>query len=577
MVTIERQAEQWIIPERNREVEARLQSELDVSALVASVLVRRGLHEPAVADEFLNPSLDRLGDPRLLPDYDLARDAIFGAKERGELIFIHGDYDADGITSAAILDRFLTKIGCKVKTHVPHRMKEGYGIHQMAVTAAHAAGAKLFLTCDCGISAFEPVKMAVEAGMKVVVTDHHHVGNELPAAIAVMNPHRASSQYPFKDLCGAGVVFRLCEGLARELGLPVDKYRDNFLDLAAIGTVADVMPLIGENRIIAHFGLQRLGEGRKAGLRALMKEADIQPPLRSHNIGFGIGPRLNAAGRIDDAALALQLVQSTNDLEATSLAKQIEIVNTQRKVEQQRIVDEAIERVMETGAHEKNVIILADSGWHPGIVGIVAGRLVEQFRRPVFVLNIDEEKGVIKGSGRSIPTFHLAEAILAHPDLFLSGGGHAMAAGCSFEQDRYEEVLETLDAFAGNILSPEDFIPVRRVDGEVEPSEINLRSVQELSKLEPFGMGNPTPQFVARDIDMVMKTPTKSPQHVRLTLRKAKGPAFAAMAFGLGVRMENIEPNTRMDVAFEACVDTWNGRESVKWHVRDYVTTRGNS
>jgi len=573
MVTIERPAEKWLVPTRDFAVEAVLQRELGVSALVASVLVHRGLSDVHEADEFLNPDLDRLGDPTLLPDYAEARDAIFAARERGELIYIHGDYDADGITSAAILDRFLTKIGCKVHTHVPHRMKEGYGIHKMAVEAAREAGAKLFLTCDCGVAAFEPVRLAHEAGMKIVVTDHHHVGDDIPReAVAVMNPHRPESKYPFAELCGAGVVFRLCEGLTKELGMPVDKYRDNFLDLAAIGTVADVMPLIGENRIITHFGLMRLGEARKAGLRALMEVADIKPPLRSSNIGFGIGPRLNAAGRIDDAALALQLVQATDDLEATQLAKQIEIVNTQRKVEQQRIVEEAVERVIETGAHEKNIIILADPGWHPGIVGIVAGRLVEQFRRPVFVLNVDEEKGVIKGSGRSIPRFHLAEAILAHPDLFLSGGGHAMAAGCSFEQDRYEEVLEKLDAFAGSVLSPDDFIPVRKLDGEVEPSEITLRSVQELSKLEPFGMGNRTPEFVARDIDLVLKAPTKSPEHVRLTLRKGSGPAFTAMAFGIGKRFEEVDPGSKIDVVFEACVDTWNGRESVKWHVRDFVT-----
>lgn len=561
----------WIIPERDEAAEAVLQRELGVSSLVAAILVRRGIIDPKAADEFLNPSLDRLGDPSLLPDYAAARDAILGARERKELIFVHGDYDADGITSAAILDRFLRKVGCNVVTHVPHRMKEGYGIHAMAVEAAREAGAKLFLTCDCGIAAHEQVQMAREAGMTVVVTDHHHVGEVLPDAAAVMNPHRADSRYPFSELCGAGVVFRLCEGLAVELGFPKDKYHDNFLDLASIGTIADVMPLIGENRIIATFGLKRLGEARKVGLKALMREAQIEPPLRSSAVGFGIGPRLNAAGRIADAALALKLVLSTDETEAGELARQVEQVNAERKAEQQRIIDEAAERVVATKAHERNIIILADPGWHPGIVGIVAGRLVEQFRRPVFVMNVDEEKGVIKGSGRSITKFHLAEAIQAHPDLFLSGGGHAMAAGCSFEQDRYEEVVETLDRYAGSMLTPEDFVPVRNVDVLVDPAEVTKKSIEEMARLEPFGYGNPTPLFAARGLQAVQITPTKNPAHARLTLRSGRGGAISAMGFGLGATLQSVRPGSSMDVLFEACIDRWQGLETLKWHLRDFM------
>ncbi len=560
----------WQVAVRDHAAEAILCKELGVSRLVASILVHRGISDPKDAEEFLNPDLARLGSPTLLPDYAAARDAIMGARERKELIYIHGDYDVDGITSAAILDRFLRKIGCQVKTHVPHRMKEGYGIHEMAVTAAHEAGAKLFLTCDCGISAFEPVRMAREAGMAVVVTDHHHVGDIIPEAEAVVNPHRPDSKYPFSELCGAGVVFRLCEGLSDELGMPRDKYRDNFLDLAAIGTVADVMPLIGENRIITHFGLQRLAEGRKVGLRALMREANVTAPLRSSSIGFGLGPRLNAAGRIDDAALSLQLVLCTDENEANELAQKLEVVNTQRKTEQNRIIDEAADRIRETGADQQNVIVLADPGWHPGIVGIVAGRLVEQFRRPVFVLNVDEKNQTIKGSGRSIPKFHLAEAIKAHPELFLSGGGHAMAAGCSFEKGKYQEVVDTLHAYAGTMLTPDDFIPVKRIDAELDPTEITKAAVLEMSKLEPFGFGNPTPQFVARDLEVLSVLPTKNPIHCRASLR-GSGVVAQAMAFNMGERMSSLLVGAKIDALFEAVIDRYNGYETLKWHLRDYV------
>jgi single-stranded-DNA-specific exonuclease len=358
--------------------------------------------------------------------------------------------------------------------------------------------------------------------------------------------------------------------LSDELGMPRDKYRDNFLDLAAIGTVADVMPLIGENRIITHFGLQRLAEGRKVGLRALMREANVVAPLRSSSIGFGLGPRLNAAGRIDDAALSLQLVLCTDEIEATELAQKLEIVNTQRKTEQNRIIDEAADRIRETGADQQNVIVLADPGWHPGIVGIVAGRLVEQFRRPVFVLNVDEKNQTIKGSGRSIPKFHLAEAIKAHPDLFLSGGGHAMAAGCSFEKGKLQEVIDTLHTYGGTMLTPDDFIPVKRIDAELDPTEITKASVMEMSKLEPFGFGNPTPQFVARDLEVLSVLPTKNPIHCRASLR-GSGVVAQAMAFNMGERMSSLLVGAKIDALFEAVIDRYNGYETLKWHLRDYV------
>lgn len=265
----------WIVGERDREAEGNLQRELGIPSLLAAVLVRRGFHEPAAADRFLNPRLDQLHDPRKLPDYEAAKNAILGAKERDELIFVHGDYDVDGVTSAAIFHRFLSRIGCRVHTHVPHRMREGYGIHLSAVEEAKTLGAKLFLTCDCGVGAHEQVEAAKEAGMAVVVTDHHSVGAELPAAEAVINPHRIDSVYPFSELSGAGVVFKLCEGLSREIGLDVANYHRAYLDLAALGTIADVMPLEDENRIIARFGLERLTETKKVGLRALMREASI--------------------------------------------------------------------------------------------------------------------------------------------------------------------------------------------------------------------------------------------------------------------------------------------------------------
>ncbi len=558
----------WLVEDRNPEAEARLCSELGIAPLVASLLVARGYTDPAEANALLHPSLSNFHDPRLLPDYKAAQDAILGARDRKETIFIHGDYDVDGVTSAALLTRFLKKIGCDVITHVPHRMKEGYGIHSNAVDAAAATGAKLFLTCDCGVAAHEQVERARESGMHVVVTDHHSIHGELPAANAVVNPHRADSVYPFEELSGVGVAFKLCEGIVGELGLEKSHYYRAYLDLAALGTVADVMPLVDENRIIAKFGLQQLAETKKVGLKAMKVEAKIEPGtvLTSYHIGFVLGPRLNAAGRVDDAALALRLLLTSDELEASKLAAEIECKNQHRRDEQQRILGEAVELVEEQGAHERNVIVISKQGWHTGIIGIVAGRLVELYRRPTIVLS-EGEDGYCKGSARSIPKFHLADAITAHPEL-LSGGGHAMAAGCSFPKENLQKVADALHEYAGLRLTPEDFIPVMVADAEVKVSEVTRQAVEQLSWLEPFGCANEKPLFVSRNMTLAEVVPTRKPEHVRTLLRSENG-SVSAMGFNMGERITAEMIGRKVDVAFQPMLDEWRGTVNLKWRIQE--------
>lgn len=558
----------WIVSPRDFSAESRLRDKLGISSLVAAVLVARGYSDAEEAESFLNPKLEDLHDPRLLPDYAPAVRAILGAKERNEKIFIHGDYDVDGVTSAALLSRFLTKIGCDVVTHVPHRMKEGYGINVSAVDAAAAAGAKLFLTCDCGVGALEQVDRARAAGMNVVVTDHHSLGDKLPNADAVVNPHRDDSRYPFCELSGVGVAFKLCTGIAMELGIePIHFYRA-YLDLAALGTIADVMPLVGENRIIARFGLQQLSKTKKVGLQAMMAEAKIEPgtALRGYHVGFVLGPRLNAAGRVDDAALALNLLLSADAGEARKIAAEIEQKNQHRRDEQQRILAEAVELVQEQSAHNKNVIVIAKQGWHTGIIGIVAGRLVEMFRRPTFVMSIDGE-GVCKGSARSIPNFHLADAIRAYPDL-MAGGGHAMAAGCAFPHERLGDVVEALHTYAGERLTEEDFIPMMWTDAEVTAEEVNRKAVEELQSLEPFGCENPEPVLIARGVTLAEVAPTKKPEHVRALLR-ADNRTVPAIGFNMGERIKTEMIGQKVDVAFQPALDEWRGTVTLKWQIQD--------
>lgn len=564
----------WIVGPRDRAAEERLQRELGLPSLVAAVLAQRGLSDPAAAHHFLNPSLDDLHPPEALPDFGVARDAILGAREREELIYIHGDYDVDGVTSAAILYRFLSAIKCRVHVHVPHRMKEGYGIHLSAVEEAKALGAKLFLTCDCGIGALDQIAAAREAGMVVVVTDHHTVGHALPDAQAIVNPHRSDSKYPFEELSGAGVVFKLCAGLTKELKHNLEGFYRGFLDLAALGTIADVMPLVDENRIIARFGLARLADTKKVGIQALMRSAQmtLKPgqPLRASDVGWRLGPRINAAGRIDDAAIALRLLLSTQVEEAEAIAEEIEAVNTARKLEQQRVMDEAAARAEADGAHRRNVLIVAGEGWHGGIVGIVAGRLAERYRRPTFVLAVNPETGLARGSGRSIPNFNLAEAIRAFPEL-MEGGGHAMAAGCSFPADRLQAVISALDGYAGERLTAEDFRPTLQADLELEPEEVTFGAVESLSMMEPFGCANPEPSFVSRRMPLAMVRPTKNPVHAQVTLRRRGGSAIPGIAFGLGESLCALDHGCELDVLFAPMVNEYRGMRELKWQVKAFT------
>lgn len=564
----------WVIPERKPEVEARLQSELGVRPLLAAVLAQRGLDDPTTASEFLNPALSQLHDPRLLPDYDAAVREIMGAKERGDLIFIHGDYDVDGVSSTALFSRFLSKIGCSVHTHVPHREREGYGIHKAMVAEAAGLGAKLFLTCDCGISALEQVSAAREAGMRVVVTDHHTVGAELPDAQAVVNPHRKDSEYPFEELSGAGVVFKLCAGIAGELGVPVDSYYRAYLDLAALGTVADVMPLLGENRILAKYGLEQIAKSQKAGIKALIRESKLSERqnggLKAWDISFVLGPRLNAAGRIDDAALALRLLMSTDDAEATKLARTIEDLNERRKAEQQEIVAEAVAQVIETGQQENPVIFVYAEDWHPGLIGIVAGKLAETFHRPAFVATLDPETGRLKGSARSIPGFHLAEAIRANKE-FLDGGGHAMAAGFSADFGHLSSIEEALRAHGLATLTPDDFVKKYVADLEAEPEALDFLSVQELDRMEPFGEANREPLVAVREARIVEIKPTKNPEHVQVFIRFESGETVRAMAFGLGGRLQGLTGGFEADLLVQPGIDEWQGSKRLSWRIKDFA------
>jgi len=571
MGAVETSPPRWSVLPRDLAAEATLERELGIGSLLARVLVARGLTDPAEASRFLKPEIENLHDPRLLPDYDRARDVLLDARDRKLSIFVHGDYDVDGVTSAALFTRYLQNIGCEVTTHVPHRQREGYGIHMMAVEYAKEAGAEVFLTCDCGTAAIAQVELARSHGMRVVVTDHHEVGETLPNAEAVINPHRRDSAYPFAELSGVGVAFKLGLGLTRELGMPEGGYTRAFADLAALGTIADVMPLVDENRIIARFGLGVLPTTRKLGLQALMRKIGIDPGarVRSWDVGFRIGPRLNAAGRVDDARTSLDLLLTTDPEVAYRLAETVDANNQARRDAQQRILDEADAMILADPRGLPMFIVVAAEGWHPGIVGIVAGRIAERYRRPTIVAGIDAESGMCRGSARSVIGFNLAEAIHAFPDL-MQGGGHAVAAGCSFAMDQLPAVQEALDGYARARISEEDLVPQVTADLDVELDELTLESVAELEQLEPFGRHNPEPILLTHGARLESARATRDGKHLQTTWAGPGGTRLDAIGFGMGEGAEALQPGHAYELLFEAKLEEWQGRTKVKLTLRDY-------
>jgi single-stranded-DNA-specific exonuclease len=561
----------WKISETDPIVVELLQRELNLKPIVAKALAARRIESVADAKQFMYAGLESLHSPWSLPDIELAIHQILVAKDAGDTIFLHGDYDVDGITSTTLFYKFLTKIGCKVIPHVPHRIKEGYGIAVEKIEDAAKMGAKLFLTCDCGGSAFEQIDRANELGMKVVVTDHHHV-TQIPNAVAFVNPHREDSQYPFKDICGVGVVFKVCQAIAQRLELPVASFQNAYLDLVALGTIADVMPIIEENRIFVRMGLPLLSKTKKHGLNALYDQSGLKEKaskgLTTYDVGFGIGPRINAAGRIDDAALALELMLAESYENALPIAKQIEQLNIDRRKHSEEVLEQAIQQVLDSNQENDSLVIVSGQGWHPGIVGIVAGRLREKFNRPAFVLTYDEKGQVFHGSGRSIDAFHLAEMIHGHPEL-VSGGGHAKAAGMTIPLAVFPEAKEILKQYAEQLLTGLDLRPELSITAEADFEEIDLSAAEQLQLLEPYGEGNPKPKFVARNVTVESIKPTKNPDHPQLFIRQDGAKAERFSAFNFGEQSESWNCPFQADIVFEIGASEWNGVRRVVWSLKD--------
>lgn len=546
-----------------------LERALKLPAALCRLLAVRGRTTPAAARSFLRPLLTSLHDPALLLGAEVAAQRIVRAIERDEMVVVHGDYDADGISGAALLTHWIRALGGRAEPIVPDRFLHGYDLSRPGVERAAARGASLLVTVDCGIVALEPVLLAAAAGMDVIVTDHHAPGPRLPDALAVVNPNRPGCPYPNKDLCGAGVAFKVGQLVAGALGRPADEAWD-YLDLVAVATVADQMKLRGENRILTRYGLRVLAQTARTGLVALMRSAAMTPgdPVEAGQIAFRIGPRINASGRVGDGGAALRLLLTEDPGEARRLAEELEGNNNERRELERRTAEEALDVLGESYDPARDrAVVVAGEGWHSGVIGIVASRLVERIHRPVVVIALDGEEG--RGSARSIPPFDLHGAISAcseHLDRF---GGHHQAAGLDIRRDRIDAFRQALQAVAWERLGSAEPRPVLRVDAEIGLGEVNLELSRYLRYAGPFGRGNPEPVFMVRGVRFARPPRVLAGGHLKFRMVKS-GTGLGAIGFRLveRVSLEGIADRA-LDVAFTLLENTFRGATRVEARVLD--------
>jgi single-stranded-DNA-specific exonuclease len=550
---------------------ARLAADLRIAPIVARLLCLRGLGDPDAAMRFLNPSLDQLHDPFGLTDMGPAVDRLLRALERHERIAIHGDYDVDGITSTVMLRRALELLGGDVVHFIPDRLRDGYGLQPGAIERLEAERVRLIVSVDCGIRSVEAARRARELDIDLIITDHHEPEESLPPALAVINPRRRDCAYPDKHLAGVGVALKLVQALTVRTGRA--RWLPGFLKIAAIGTLADVVPLIGENRVIAKIGLEGLSRGPNAvGLRALLEASGLAgKALDSYHVGFMLAPRVNAAGRMATPDIAARLLLATEETmadEARALAEQLNAENARRQQEEADIVARArrtIESDPAIGAH--NVLVVAGDGWHRGVIGIVASKLVDAFYKPAVVLSVDGD--VAHGSCRSIPAFDMLRALEGCADLLLRFGGHRQAAGLTIETARLPELRARLTAHANHVLEPDQLMPRLRIDGPLPLRAITADVVNGLAAMEPFGPANPRPVFHASPVELVDGPRVIKERHLSMTLRQ-QGRTFRAIAWRAAERAPFFtEARTALNLAFSLDQNQYQGETFVQLTVAD--------
>jgi single-stranded-DNA-specific exonuclease len=568
----------WIVGEHDDERARKIAAALNVSLVIANLLVARGVLDEDDAVRALRPSLEHLYNPCLMRDMDAAVSRILRAIDNDEKVLIYGDYDVDGTTGTVVLRRALQLLGARQTSfHVPHRFTEGYGIRREILEKAKADGVTLVISVDCGIRAHEPLIWAREAGLDCIVTDHHlpDETEDVPPAVAVLNPNRKNCDYPDKNLAGVGVAFKLVHALLRERGY--ENLVRGFLKMVAIGTVADIAPLVGENRTIVALGLADLPKATNPGLRALMKVAgcDGGKSLRASDLGFRLGPRINAAGRMDAARIVIELFEATDEAEAKRLAEHLDERNRERQIVQSRIVEAAMREMQNEGARDGCVAVIAGEDWHRGVIGLAASKIAERHHLPTIVISLEGETG--HGSARSTEAYHLLDGLEACAELFERFGGHARAAGLVIKREHIAELRRRLNDHASRWISEDDCAPSLHIDAELQAEDITLALAHDIARLEPFGAGWERPVFLTKNLRITTEPRALKDKHLKFHVAGEDGRAFETLWWNCLETSESTLESKRatprcgdsIELAYSIEANSWRDRECVQLIVQD--------
>jgi single-stranded-DNA-specific exonuclease len=563
----------WNLLAADSELSNQLSKDFALHPVVARVLAARGWNQEGEAlGQFLDPKLKNICDPYSMKEMELAVERTVQALKNKEKICIYGDYDVDGVSASALLAGTLQFLGARPQIVIPHRFNDGYGMSVTRVEELGRQGIQLIITVDNGVTAIDPIKRATELGIDVVVTDHHLAGDALPEVAALLNPNRPDAQYPGGALCGAGVAFKFAHALLKKASpseVEGKKFLLDQLDLVALGTIADVVPLVGENRIFARHGLEKILQSKRPGIQALLEVSGYtargSQQLNPEMVGFGLGPRINAAGRTDDATRAFELLLTTDPAKAQQLATHLEHLNRERQKIEKDILEESICAVEELD-QEPSILVVGGQGWHLGVVGIVAARLAEKYSLPAIVLTFEED--LARGSARSIPGFDVYQALKACSSHLVKFGGHAAAAGLQISRNNIEEFRNDINEYTAKTLTEMGEETIIDVDAEVKASEMNWDLFNSLQKLQPFGEGNAKPMLMMRGVKAAYPPKVVGRDHLRVKISTDQG-RFDAIGFSLGRLKEIFESSAPLDILFRPRENTYNGNTSLEMQLFD--------
>lgn len=554
---------------KNEITEEYIKQKYKLKNLIVKIIEQKNFKNEEELKVFLNPTRNDFYDPYLMPDMKKAVSRILKALKNNENITIFGDYDADGITSTTILKRFFHDINKECNVYIPNRLNEGYGLNKNAIKKLSEDGTNLIITVDCGITAIEETKYAKELGIDIVITDHHEPGEEIPDAEAVVDCKRKDNKYPFRELAGCGVAFKLTQALCKNLELNENQAL-KYLDIACVGTISDVVPLVDENRVIVKLGMLLLKQTKNLGLKQIINNAHFKE-FNSMSVAFGITPRINACGRLGHQDEALELFTTDNQEKATELAKKMDEYNIQRQLEEKRIYDEAITLLQEETQTNgiTNCIVLGHENWNPGVIGIVSSRITEKFYKPSILVCFD--KDIAKGSGRSIEGFDLHKALMECDKYLTNYGGHSLAAGLSLNRKDFEKFKNMINEYAEKNIKDEDLIPTINIDLKLEDSQLNIEDVEELKLLEPFGQSNEEPIFMITNLKVVSIKTLSDGKHLKLYLKNQN--YLDAIGFNLGERANELKIGDTIDIVGNLNINEFNNTKKVQMLLKDFKIT----